>query len=57
MFNKITDRTVTVEPLTLEECLEVGALRIGLSQESIQPQIAQLFQETAGNPYFLDQLL
>ena len=57
VFHRISDRTVAVESLTAEECLEVAALRTGLPQESIQAQVAQLFEETAGNPYFLDQLL
>lgn len=56
-FHRLEARTVTVQPLSQEQCLELATLRTGLPRETIEGQIGQLFQDTDGNPYFLDQLL
>ena len=56
-FHRLESRTVSVQPLTQDECLELAAQRTGLPRETIQDQIGQLFHDTDGNPYFLDQLL
>lgn len=56
-FHKLETRQVTVSALTQEQCLELVEQRTGLAPDVIQDQVDQLFTETAGNPYFLEQLL
>ena len=56
-FHRIESQAVTVEPLSADECLELATLRTGLPRETIDQQVGQLFHDTDGNPYFLDQLL
>ncbi|MCP4783492.1 MAG: protein kinase [Fuerstiella sp.] len=48
---------IDVGPLTEDECLELVAARVGVDSEDISGQITDLFQDTRGNPYFLEQLI
>jgi eukaryotic-like serine/threonine-protein kinase len=48
---------IEVGPLTEDECLELVAGRIGIDSNQIRGQITDLFQDTGGNPYFLEQLI
>lgn len=48
---------VEVEPLTEEQCLTLLATQVGLETEQLKQQAAELFDDTRGNPYFLEQLI
>lgn len=48
---------VQVEPLSAEECLTLLANRVGVETEQLKQQAAGLFNDTQGNPYFLEQLI
>ena len=48
---------VKVEPLSAEECLTLLADRVGLETEQVKQQAGELFEDTQGNPYFLEQLI
>lgn len=55
--NTCEAKKIDVGPLTEEECLELVAARLGVDSENIRGQITNLFHDTRGNPYFLEQLI
>ena len=56
-FHCVSTHSLSVQPLSRSECLALATLRTELPRETIEQEIGQLFQETDGNPYLLDQLL
>nr|MCU0707693.1 protein kinase [Pirellula sp.] len=56
-YQHIESREVKVEPLSRADCIALAAARTGIDASMIEQQIADLLQESGGNPYFLDQLL
>ena len=56
-FRRVNSRRVQVEPLTREQCIELAVIRTGANRDLVQNQADELFEDTGGNPYFLEQLL
>lgn len=50
-------RSVRVTPLTEDQCLRLLAGRVGIDTATLREQAADLFRDTRGNPYFLEQLI
>lgn len=48
---------IQVEPLTEPQCLEFLLVRGMNATASLRAQVAELYRESRGNPYFLEQLL
>lgn len=57
VFHQLEIRTIAVNPLSLEECLQLATQRTGLDRSSIYTAVEQIFEDTGGNPYLLEQLL
>ncbi|MDP1559781.1 MAG: protein kinase [Pirellulaceae bacterium] len=55
--NPISQRIVEVHPLTPDQCLTLVAMRVGIAPGTIKEQASELFTDTQGNPYFLEQLI
>ena len=49
--------TISVSPLTREECLRLVVERIGKATEQSNRIAEVVFESTKGNPYFVDQLI
>jgi serine/threonine protein kinase/tetratricopeptide (TPR) repeat protein len=49
--------SITVSPLTPEQCIELAAQRVGVSSDVLRRHATSLFTDTHGNPYFLEQLV
>ncbi|QDU41281.1 Serine/threonine-protein kinase PrkC [Maioricimonas rarisocia] len=54
---RIEQLEVSVEPLTVEQCLDLVTARLGAQAASLQQHVTDLFQSSRGNPYLLEQLL
>lgn len=50
-------RDVKVEPLTEAQCLAYLRTRFDQNSQTILSNVAELFENTRGNPYFLEQLV
>jgi hypothetical protein len=50
-------RNIQVEPLTEAQCLKFLHQRFGSMGAAVKQGAAELFQNTKGNPYFLEQLI
>ena len=50
-------REVKVSPLTMRQCLEYLKLRLNLEQDELERQAEILFENSRGNPYFLEQFV
>ncbi len=48
---------IGVEPLSRAQCIELAAIRTGAASRMIHQQADELFEDTGGNPYFLEQLI
>lgn len=55
--NSATQRIVEVHPLTPEQCLTLVAMRVGIDPGTLKERAEDLFADTQGNPYFLEQLI
>ncbi|MCA9138065.1 MAG: protein kinase [Planctomycetales bacterium] len=53
----ICQHVISVAPLGPEEAVTLFAARLGVPAETIRSQIEQVFAQTHGNPYFLEQLV
>ncbi|MEW4529939.1 protein kinase [Maioricimonas sp. JC845] len=51
------DRNVDVGPLTESQCLAFLATRLGTSSDALEGPAREMFADSQGNPYFLEQLL
>lgn len=56
-FRSLPERLIEVGPLTSQQCLEIAARRIQFSEDLLEQQAQELFANTTGNPYFLEQLI
>lgn len=54
---RVVSREVSVEPLTRAQCMELASIRTGADADFIARQADELFSDTGGNPYFLEQLI
>jgi tetratricopeptide (TPR) repeat protein len=55
--NPIPQRIVEVHPLTPEQCLTLVAMRVCIDSGTLKERAEELFADTQGNPYFLEQLV
>ena len=53
---RIKSHQVQVKPLSSEHCIELAAIRTGADRNLIQKRANELFADTGGNPYLLEQL-
>lgn len=51
------ERQVQVEPLNRRQCIELAALRTGTDSEVLAKQAGALYEDSGGNPYFVEQLV
>ena len=56
-LRQLPERHVKVNPLTPRQCLELAARRIDINFTVLEQQTPQLFSNSTGNPYLLEQLL
>lgn len=54
---RVSDQTIEVHPLSDDQCIELASLRTGVPQDQLQKEAEQLYRDTGGNPYFLEQLI
>lgn len=52
-----SEQQIAVEPLTETDCLTFIKKRLGRSLENIDAAVSQLYINSKGNPYFLEQLI
>lgn len=55
--HELQRRDVHVEPLTEQQCLDLLAARVAVQPAELRQQATELFEDTRGNPYFLEQLI
>src|SRR6056297_625186 len=53
----IEQTVVEVAPLTEAECVLLISSRLGIAPEQLREQSGGLFEDTRGNPYFVEQLI
>jgi serine/threonine protein kinase/tetratricopeptide (TPR) repeat protein len=55
--NAIAGTSVSVQPLNPDQCLMLVALGVGIDPQRLKEQAAELFRDTHGNPYLVEQLV
>ena len=56
-YRHLKSQTVSVEPLTVEQCVDLASQRTGLERQMIERQIIALHRAIGGNPYLIEQLI
>ncbi len=55
--NSIEQTIIEVAPLTEDECVLLISSRLGIAPDQLREQSGGLFEDTRGNPYFVEQLI
>lgn len=53
----VSQTRLSVQPLTKQQCVELVATRIGIDDAQLMARGDELFADTQGNPYFVEQLI
>ena len=50
-------REISLQPLDQEQCIALVTARSGVTEDAARDVAARLFENTRGNPYFLEQII